>query len=324
MNEDANIKRISENLAIDLDDTMDVEGETLYRLIAIADFKIDTIFIHKDDKGGYISSRTDLQDSWLDSNSYVIGYKLIDTLLINSSLVQDDIKDFDPDYYQFNLAFIRKSFLHNTNITANRRLCIFKSSIDNFCAKPKNTTDDYVVMISFSTLSNTTIEIDDIFIRESTIESCFLSGTIFVDNVRFNDMWIENYFACTCDIRSRNKSVLKLHGLKLNYKKDDLPDSNLINHFSHVINHLGSRHDNLSIYTVFYRKEDDDIGADTYVSTGCFCGTLDEFKKAVEKKYKGDKEYAIHNTDYLYGKQYEATIRYIEDLVASHIIYLKN
>lgn len=326
MNEDKNIKKISENLAIDLDDTIKAYGKTLYRLIAIADFKVKDInsYVYEGDKGGYISRSTKLYNSWVDSSSRVVGYFLTNTILINSSLIQDDItRDVDPDQYEYILGNVRDSFLENTYIVANNRLRIFQSSMNRFHAKPKSTTDSsYILSIFYSILDNTTIEIDYVSIKGSNTKNCFFSGTIVVENVRFSGMNIKNYFVCDSD--NRNKSTLRLHHLKLNYDEDDLSKNHLTNHFSHVINHLGSRYDNLSIYTVFYRKEDDDIGADTYVSTGCFCGTLDEFKKAVEKKYKEGEEYIIGKAAYLYGNQYEATIRYIEDLVANHIIYLKN
>ena len=324
-----NIKKINEYYGICLDDTEIFEGVKVYRLIALKDLKIAFakpclygIDVSKGTFGGYISEDTILDKSWVNFDCIVIGFRLLETKVSNSSTLIS-IKD-DKESTTFQPAFVNRSCITRGSMIKAKRIFLDHSYVK--FSNIYNEDDRYDIVVNDSFITASDIYVDkQIGIYGSNILKCCLNGNIYLSSVDFKKMKISNKFSYASNTSNNNK--LNLHGLELSYDDPEVKDKS--RYSGQIINDLGSRNDNLCIYTVYYRNKDEEtesfkpeLYTDTYVSTGCFCGTLDEFKQKVEETY-GDTmrfdRYSFRKSIYI---EYMNTIQYIESCIDNQLKYL--
>ena len=121
-----------------LDNKIEYEGKTLYRIKALKDFRDITGFIiNVGELGGYIESENNLSQedgSWVCGNSNVYGDSIIRDSIIRDSIIRDSIiKDSIIKDSIIKDSFIDKShieelFIHDSNIEVSK---IYDSIIKN-------------------------------------------------------------------------------------------------------------------------------------------------------------------------------------------------
>ena len=230
-----------------LPETKEFNGHTVQRIMAVKDFVIDVDCSRKRVNVGDIGGYVD--PTITIQNSWVENGATVVGYNLRNSIIGYSCKLV---YDGVGLAPIIESS------------CIATSTIRGF------------VNIFDSKILGTDIKTSCTFdVKHSDIESCMFDNT-----VKFSRMYISGYFECSYTGMGTNYPRFKLHDKKFHYSTGTA-------FRTHMIHELGSRDDNLFIF-VIYDNLLPDITEQTpivYVSTGCFCDTLDVFEKAVKDKY---------------------------------------
>lgn len=145
---------------LDIDDTCNFNGQTLYRLVAIT----DGLLYKKGDKGGYASEDVTIVDSFISESSKIVG-----KVTVRTSIIMENVLILSKAFNKtINRSVIKSSRIEDSNI--------IKSSI----------FDSYIegAYVTFTSVWGASIK--DTSISTSLVECC-------------NTYWLEAFKACLSD-----------------------------------------------------------------------------------------------------------------------------
>ena len=269
-------------------DTIEINGNTLYRIRALRDF----VDVKKGDIGGYIQSEVNLShegNCWIYGNAVVyeaasvVGNAIVsgNAKIHGNSKVIGNCRIFgNAEVYEWEViewegcVYGASKIYGKAVVTGNVR--VFGYSEIHGCAvicgfsviNGYANISGHSVICDNSTIYDHAIITDKVKLSGNSIISgnCRIEGTSTLCGLTyiFGDAIVKNI---------RNDGTLRL-GKFANISNT----TDFIN-----IGPIGSRDD----YTTFYKTKDNGI----YVCCGCFNGSLEEFEEVVKKTH-GDNEYA--------------------------------
>lgn len=248
------------------DDTKEIDGHTLHRIKCITEFCNQEETIHVGEVGGYVEKRENLSDNaWVYDNAMVYG----DAVILNSASVKDNAVVYGSVVVD-DRAFISG----NAKVLA-----------DNI--------NDKIIVTDNSTITGDAGVMGKVVIAHNA----FITGNAVIkgDGVEIKgDAQILDNVQIVSQARIRGNTIIRGNAIIAGdahirgghiQGRPFFGDGCYISEGTRdyiVFENVGSRLDVLTVYKTKY--------GGVRISTGCFLGSIDEFKKAVEKEHEKNEK----------------------------------